>query len=41
VGEGEGGGEERATARGEGETSGYEHFALHAPTHWAISGDVI
>jgi hypothetical protein len=28
--------EAREGERGERETTGYEHFALHAPKHWAI-----
>ena len=27
--------------RGERETTGYKPFALHAPRHWAIQGDLI
>ena len=27
--------------RGEREKTGYEPFALHAPIHWAMWGDVI
>ena len=31
----------REGERGEHETRGYKHFALHAPKQWALQGEVV